>query len=547
MKEESETKYDVIIVGLGPTGAVLANILGKYGHSVGIFEREEDLYYAPRAVHFDDEIMRIFQAIGLWKEIHSTSEAFKNMEFHLKPKGKPIFTQKIGNQDNKYGHEGAFWFHQPTLELQLRNGLKRFSSVVSHLGYEVKEISPNIDYVKVSCKNKKGNQITASGKYLIGCDGGKSAIRKYMQIGLHTADFDESWVVIDTKTRSGQKESSLPKVHIQVCNPKQPVTYVPLAGPYYEWQFMTVGDRSEKQATDPSFVREQLREFVDLNLIEINRIAYYKFHGLWAKQWKNGRVLLAGDSAHQMPPFLGQGMCSGVRDAHNLGWKLHLVLTGKADDQFLDSYEQERSPHVQSVIKGAMLLGRLIQTKNKFVAFFRNNFLFRLGRLVPFYGNIIYKLANRKRPLQEGIFGKNRKRLAGHLIIQPKVSVKNGDPVLFDSLIGDHFVILTRDDQLKHYRSSITELSCLIPLKEISFNSVSYAEAIQDTEGKFKKLFDQHNLDFVIIRPDRYVFDGGKKEEFPFVSNHLIRQISVRSAITSKMEIKQEETAGRSL
>ncbi len=508
--ENSIRQCDVVIVGLGPTGAMLANLLGQDGWSVVVLERDDDIYYAPKAVHFDDEVMRIFQAAGLSEPIGQTSESFRDMEFTLKPTGEPALRMVIGEQDGRYGHPGAWWFHQPTLEKQLRDGLNRFDKVTSITGASVTRIEQQTDHVVATAQSRDGQTFQVRGQYLIGCDGGRSFVRKEVGIKLESADFDEAWVVVDTKTRSGKKDPNLPSRHRQTCDPKQPVTYVPMAGPYYEWQFMVTDGKSDSEATDPHFVRQQLRKFVDLNTIEINRIALYRFHGLWAKEWRKGRVLLAGDAAHQMPPFLGQGMCSGIRDAHCLGWRLDLVLAGKAKPACLDDYITERNAHVKHIINGAMFLGRVIQTRHPVIAYLRNNFLFRPANFFPAFNRFFEATANRKRPMDEGFFGLNNKKLAGHLSIQPAVTTPNKSTVALDDLFGNGFALLGRAGVLNKNNPVLKRLLGILPIQIIEFDRNVTATSVADSTGKLGKWFEKHNADFMLIRPDRYVYDAGK-------------------------------------
>jgi 3-(3-hydroxy-phenyl)propionate hydroxylase len=513
---------DVAIVGLGPTGAVLANILGQYGWSVIGIEREEDLYYAPRAVHFDDEIMRIFQWCGLAEEIAATSEPFTQMQFRLVPGGKPVLNMAIGSQDRRYGHPGAWWFHQPTLERHFHDGLKRYPKVTALYGTTVRAVTQDAQGATVVAQNRDG-EVAVRARYVIGCDGGRSFVRKEAGLPLDSADFDEAWVVVDTKTRTGAKHPTLPRDHQQTCNPRQPVTYVPLAGPYYEFQFMVMNGKSEREATDPSLVRRQLRDFVDLDTVEITRIAYYKFHALWAGRWRNQRVILAGDSAHQMPPFLGQGMCSGIRDAHSLGWRLDLVLNGAAE-ALLDDYETERSGHVQHIIRGAMLLGRVIQTRRRWLALLRNHLMFMPARLLPPVRRLVYSLANRKRPLAGGCLGRKH-RLAGQLALQPLVSRADGARILLDEVLGRDFAVLARRNALAAGRPAMDALGKRLPLKLVEFDAQPSANCVGDPDGTLRRWFEREDLDFVLIRPDRAIFDAGRAQAFDAVAADLAARL----------------------
>lgn len=527
------TTCDVIIVGLGPTGAVLANLLGQYGWSVVGLERDEDLYYAPRAVHFDDEIMRVFQFAGLDQEIGRTSEPFTDMEIKLKAGGKPVTRSKIGSQDRRYGHPGAWWFHQPTLEQHFKDGMKRFANVRALYGYRVLGVQQGEESVTAFVSGSNGHELEVKGRYLIGCDGGRSLIRKAANLTLESADFDEAWVVVDTKTRSGGKDPGLPSHHSQICNPSQPVTYVPMAGPYYEWQFMVMGNKSEREATDPAYVRRQLAEHVDLQKVDITRIAYYKFHGLWAPEWRNERILLAGDSAHQMPPFLGQGMCSGVRDAHSLCWRLDLVLAQKAAPSIFDDYVRERSAHVKEIINGAIFLGNIIQTRSRWVALFRNTLLFRATKMFTFANRLLTEKANRKKPLAGGFLGGTHS-LSGHLAIQPQVCSRlNGSLVLLDEFLGKGFALLVRDRVSKTCASCAATLGQLVPLQVVSFNDNLPTDGVIDAQGHLGRWFDQHHIDFVLIRPDRYVFDAGKEADLDRVAALFFKQFNHPQTITA--------------
>jgi 3-(3-hydroxy-phenyl)propionate hydroxylase len=521
MQERVKTEFEVIVVGLGPTGAMLANLLGQRGHSVLCVERDTDVYYSPKAVHFDDEIMRIFQSAGLAEEIAQTADSFTEMAFLTAPHRKPAWRTLVGTQDKRYGHAGAWFFHQPTLERQMRAGLERFGCVQCLLGATATELRQDAQGVSLVLTQLDGGAREVRGRFLVGCDGGRSTIRRLAELTLDTAAFDEPWVVVDTKTRSGGKHPGLPPIHQQTCDPAQPVTYVPIAAPYYEWQFMVMGNKTEREATDLAFVRSQLREFVDLDTIEIIRIAYYRFHALWARKWRNGRVALAGDSAHQMPPFLGQGMCSGIRDAESLSWRLNLILKGRATIDLLDDYEAERSAHVQHIIQGAMFLGRVIQTRRRVVAWLRNFFLFGLANTFPPYARLLMFHMNRKRPLECGWLGRNRPKLAGTLSLQPTVTTSAGDKALLDSLQGGDFAIIARASAAPFIEEKLPCLGDCLPVRLTLFAEQPNGRAIGDVEHRLMKQFDENAIDFLVVRPDHYIFDGGRVKDFEAVANQI--------------------------
>lgn len=520
---------DVVIVGLGPTGATLANLLGQYGWSVVGLERSESVYHAPRAVHFDDEAMRVFQAIGLSESIAEASEPFREMEFTLAPAAKAILRLQVGSQDHRYGHAGAWWFHQPTLERQLRDGLGRFSKVTPCYGVDVIGIEQDSEAVIAQYMDRDGQQCSVRARYLIGCDGGRSLVRSQAKLALESACFDQPWVVIDAKARCGRKEPTLPPVHRQICNPRQPTTYVPGTKSHYRWEFMVVDDKPEHEATNTEHVRKLLAELVDLDKIDVIRVAYYNFHAVWASQWRRGRTLVAGDAAHQMPPFLGQGMCSGIRDAHGLGWRLDMILRGLADERLFDSYEQERSRHVRDIINGAVMLGRIMHTRSRAIAVLRNWLLFRTLAILPPLRRWFHQITNRKRPLSCGFIGANCPRLAGHLAIQPAIQIDD-DAVPLDDVLGNHFSLLSKTGCLDCATGLIDSLRQTAAVKHVEFGSRHSGAIVADDRNLLENWFGRHNVDFMLIRPDRYVFDAGKAAAFGDVVRDFQRRFPRRHA-----------------
>src|SRR5271157_1460327 len=516
---------DVAIVGLGPTGAMLANLLGQYGWSVIALERDVEVYPATRAIHFDDEAMRVFQFAGLSREVERTSEPFHEMELKRTARSKPLLRLKVGSHDHPYGHALAWWFHQPTLEGHLREGLKRYPTVQPLYGVVVDEITQTADRVIASGHRPSGECVRVEAKFLVGSDGGRSFVRKSAGIALDSANFDEQWVVVDTRTRTGEKDMSLPPNHAQICNPRQPTTYVPLAGPYYRWELMVTDGKSIEEATDPAFVRQQISAFVDLARIDIVRIASYNFHGLWARSWVSGRIILAGDAAHQMPPFLGQGLCSGIRDAHALSWRLNLILSGYSNASILDHYFQERSPHVREIIRGAIFFGSLIQTRNRLVAFLRDNLLLRPANLCGPTRRAFLKAIQRKRPLKGGCLG--RSRLAGHLALQPQITLPDGRVELLDEALGYDFAVLARKGSLAQPKVVLDELQRALPVRVLEFGDGSENADITDHTGVLERWFNQYGIDFVLIRPDRYIFDAGSSPELEAAVRSLQSCLSV--------------------
>ena len=277
---------------------------------------------------------------------------------------------------------------------------------------------------------------------------------------------------------------------------------------------MVTNGMSEAEATDPAYVRSKLRAFVPQGQVEIIRIAYYKFHALWAKTWRNGRILLAGDSAHQMPPFLGQGMCSGVRDAMSLAWRLDLVLAGRSDARVLQHYEDERAAHVRHIIEGAMFLGRVIQTRSRAVAAIRNLFAFFLPSRSQTLARVFMELANRKRPIECGFIGRNAPKVAGTLLPQPRVRTPDG-AVLLDDVLGRRAVILVPAVGQAKVAAMIEQLR--LDLAVIGFDVGFRDGVVGDESGTLDAWFSEARMDFAVIRPDRVVFDAGRMADLEAV------------------------------
>ena len=347
---------DVVIAGLGPVGATLGIYLAKAGHTVTIVERDRDVYPLPRAAHIDHEAMRLLHMAGGADAVLAASQSLSTYEFrnaagdpHMKATGFP---------------QGSM-FHQPTLELALREELSRLPNVQVHLGTLVTGYEEEDDLIIVQLRDDQSTR-EISTPFLVGCDGGGSQVRRSAGIGLDDLDFDEPWLVIDAVLKNGVDR--LTSVGLQHCDPARPVTSMPMAPGRHRWEFMMLPGETADDVTGDDVLAELVRPFADPDSIEIERRAVYRFHAVTAKSWRKGRVLLAGDAAHQMPPFMGQGLCSGVRDAANLAWKLDAVLQGDAPLTLLDTYQPERDPHVRAITGLAIFMGRVVCTQDPVAA-----------------------------------------------------------------------------------------------------------------------------------------------------------------------------------
>ncbi|MGD9996905.1 MAG: bifunctional 3-(3-hydroxy-phenyl)propionate/3-hydroxycinnamic acid hydroxylase [Ilumatobacteraceae bacterium] len=328
--------YDVVVVGLGPTGATLANLCGLWGLSTLVFERSADPFPQPRACHLDAEIARVFQGLGFESQLHELLTISAGMEY-VDGTGHRLFTFEGFERAPLLGWHEDYVFIQPEIDAMLRNGLDRFEDVEVRLGHD----APPLD------------ELTTLGRYVVACDGAASTVRSRLGVGLTDLGFDQPWLVVDIMVHD--EAPPLPAIIQQVCDPARLATFVPSHGRHRRWEFRLADG---EPAPDPWSLLAGWG--VSPRNAELVRSASYRFHALVADRWRQGSVFLAGDAAHQMPPFMGQGMCSGIRDAANLAWKLASVLHGDAGDDLLDTYERERRPHVEATTRLSIQAGDLL-------------------------------------------------------------------------------------------------------------------------------------------------------------------------------------------
>ncbi len=502
--------YDIAIVGCGPVGATLANLLGAYDYSIAIFEKELTIYHAPRAVHIDDEVIRIFQAVGILEQLKGSIVPFEKMQF-VSAKGKVLIEAGAPSNYQPYGHAPSNWFLQPVLEEKLRTHFQKHPAIQFYKGYEVQEINDHSDAVELTAIQVSSQKaISIKAKYLIGCDGGKSLVRKTMGVSADSLNFDQSWMVVDTFVKAEEDLALLPALHQQICDPYRPITYVPGVGNHRRFEFMLRARETAENISKPNKIKDLIRPFIDPKKLDIARSAVYTFHGLTANQWRKGRFLLAGDSAHQMPPFAGQGMCSGIRDAHNLAFKLDLVLKRLANIELLDSYEAERKPHVTAISKGAIKMGQWIQAQSQWKVWLRD-FQFFLARNSAFLQAKMQADFIKKTPYHRGLLGRQHP-LSGQLAIQPMIRLTGQPEILLDELLGNQFALISTE---KITNSLLEIFKNKLGGKTYLLNKDFYSTVLQQW------MIDQQ-MDFVIIRPDRYIYDAGQISDLEKILKKLI-------------------------
>ncbi len=352
-------RVDVALVGLGPAGATLANLLALRGVKVLALDREGDVYRMPRAIHFDGECMRVFQTIGIADRLAPDLIVAPGMKF-VAADGELLLDWTRPTQVGPHGWHASYRFHQPTLESLLRQRLAQHPTVDVRLRHEVFSIEPGAEAVSLRLEDlATGRLLRTSARYVVGCDGARSTVRRFMGTELEDLKSHERWLVVDVILKRDRPD--LGDHSVQYCDPARPATYVRGPGARRRWELMLAPGEDAAEMSRPENIWRLLSRWVTPDDAVLERHAAYTFHSVVARGWRNGRLLIAGDAAHQTPPFMGQGMCAGIRDAANLGWKLADVVSGGAGDDLLDTYESERYPHVREFIETAVRLGGLIQ------------------------------------------------------------------------------------------------------------------------------------------------------------------------------------------
>lgn len=476
-----KAETDVLIVGLGPTGAVLAGLLAEQGLRVLAIERDTEVYRLPRAAHFDAEIMRVFQRLGIAEAILPETRPLRVYEFR-NAAGEILMRFEYDKPLAPSGWEPSYLFHQPTMDRALRARLAEMNTVDIRLGTTLAGFEQRHDSVFAQIE-RNGDCVEVNARYLVACDGAGSTTRRALGIELFDYGFDEPWLVVDTVVAD---ESDLPAYGVQVCDPERPTTVMPMSRGRRRWEFMLKPGEDPDAMLDDDRVATLLAPWVRKGEFELVRKAVYRFHGLVAKEWRRARVLLAGDAAHQMPPFAGQGMCSGIRDAANLAWKLSLVLGGEADETLLDSYQLEREPHVRDIIELAIGMGRVVCTLDPEAARQRDHEMSAQHRATGMAGIV----PPPQPPLGAGV--RMESPAAGEIFPQPIVETAAGYQRNDARLPSSGFALVTRE------ASSID-----LPRFVTSLSAVALGESTREW-------LDALGVESALVRPDRYVFGTGE-------------------------------------
>jgi 2-polyprenyl-6-methoxyphenol hydroxylase-like FAD-dependent oxidoreductase len=482
---------DMVIVGYGPVGQTLAAMLASKGHSVAVYERFSGLYDLPRAAYFDDEIMQVWQSLGIVDELDVLP--VKAYEW-FGADGETIFRLQHP-EAGPSGWDPGYCFYQPSLERALDRTVRALPPATVECGWSAEALEQAEDHVELTLRRVREPQIgvleptaetrTVRARYVVGADGANSFVRTAAGIGFEDQGFAESWLVVDLRPDDVEALSYLP-APCQWCDPARPHMHTVNGRAHRRFEFMLLPGERPADFADEARVWEMLAPWFTADDGAIVRHAVYEFRARLADTMRAGRALLAGDAAHTMPPFMGQGLCSGVRDAASVAWRLDLVLRGAGGDELLDAYTTERRPQNEWIVNLSAEMGRVSCTLDPQVAAERDAALRAAAAPPP--------LA--LPPLAGGTVAAGRP-LAGSRAVQGTVRVGRREG-RFDDVVGKGFVLLARR-------------AADLPAPHEAFPERLGALAVgldqlDDLDGRLTAWFDEHGLEAVLVRPDGYVF-----------------------------------------
>lgn len=509
---------EVIIVGCGPTGVVLANLLGASGVSTLVLERDAELFPLCRATHMDEETLRNLQATGLLPSLEPHTAPFGVVEV-ADEHGAVLFAEQIRERDNAHGREGSRFFDQPALERVLRGGLARYPSVTLRTGAEVIAIDADDGGAELRTREPEGERCYR-GSWVVACDGGRSVVRAALGIAMRSLAPRRQWLIVDATLNDPSDAARLPGCFRYVLAPERLTLYAHGIGLNRRWEFQL--DEGEAPP-DAATLRRWLQPFIDPDRLTLLRVAPYAHSALIAERWREGRVLLAGDAAHMMPPSAGQGLCSGVRDALNLAWKLARVVRGHSPPSLLDSYEHERSWHVGEILAGTLFIGSRLEANGPVQRWRRHTEMRLLSQLPTGLRALLRQHALRHPVITRGCLDESAPLRGSHV---PRAVLRGGEDL--DDRVGYRFSLILRD--------GLSPGGALPP-------GVLPLRLHAELDGCLRAWMDEHAIDYVLVRPDRLVFSAGRASTLPDAIATLRRALSCPDDAQASAAVAQPFTA----
>ncbi len=511
---KSLNDYQAVVVGFGPAGAVATSLLGSHGIRTLTIDRLRTVYDKPRAIAIDHEILRLFDNLGVAERVLPYVAPFPASQ-HFGAEGQLIRRIDMVPEPYPLGYTPSMVFTQPPVEEALRDHAASYGSVKISLGTELLSLEQSDTGVTLNLRSDDGQTRPVTADYVIACDGASSGVREQLGITLEDLVFDEPWLVVDVLVNE-ESLSKLPQTAAQYCDPVRPTTFIIGPGNHRRWEIMLLPDEAPREAQQPEQVWKLLSKWLTPNDATLWRAASYRFHALVAREWRRGRVFLAGDAAHQQPPFIGQGMCQGLRDVSNVIWKLDQVLKGESGDALLDTYEEERSEHVRQLTTRIKAIGKVICERDPEAARERDTRILAEGGGQP-------QTITRQEivpPLQKGLLASQDNGAKGTLFPQPWVRTEAGRKLL-DAVVGAGWRLVVDGRHSLDTSQSIWKKAEDLGLhlikvghsSEVSSGGNEAHDAVIELDGVLARWFDAHGCHAAIVRPDHYVFGTASDEE----------------------------------
>lgn len=544
----NEMVVPVLVVGAGPIGVTIANLLGAYGVETLLIDRSPDILNYPRAVGIDDEALRTCQAFGLAEDM--LRDMIQNVPMRMYTAGKRCFAE-ILPRTREFGFFRRNLLDQPLSETTLRKGLQRYPHVTVKLAHELKSVAQDGDGVTAVVRDLEGDRdVTVRAEYLVGSDGARSTVRELLEIPYIGQTHPHKWAVVECD--SDPLDAPYTALH---CEPRRP--YVCLRLPYglRRWEFMMFPGEDEEQILAPEKVRELLSHHVaDPSGLNVIRARVYTHNSRVASSFLSGRICLAGDTAHITPPWIGQGLNAGMRDAFNLAWKLAWIVQGRLKPEMLRSYHDERHAHAQAMIDLADKFGAVLSVRNRLLAWLRDRFFLAI-RDIPSIRDYVLQMKFKPMPrFSKGVVLNSgdaaRDELIGRMFIQPNVEVVNGETRKLDDVIGPRFALIGwRCDPLAKVPPELLEklerLGCdryvgvrsrsSDPEIDLSAEQRAAVTVIQDVDNDLQLWFADKGIDWVLIRPDRFVAAvGGKADAVARLSRFCDQFVPAATMVAEK-------------
>ncbi|MQT65939.1 bifunctional 3-(3-hydroxy-phenyl)propionate/3-hydroxycinnamic acid hydroxylase [Pseudomonas sp. FSL R10-0056] len=528
---------DIAIVGAGPVGLMIANYLGQCGVNVTLVEKLDSLIDYPRAIGLDDESLRTFQAVGLADNVLPHTTPWHAMRF-MTPKGRCF--ADIQPKTDEFGWSRRNAFIQPLADRVLFEGLQRFDNVKVLFGRELEGFEQSDSGVQLTLKNAEGRSERLQAKYLIGCDGGNSLVRRSLGISFEGKTAPNQWIVVDI----ANDPLSTPHVYL-CCDPVRPYVSAALPHGVRRFEFMVMPGETEAELSKPENMRKLLAKVLpDPDRIELIRSRVYTHNARLAGRFRQGRVLLAGDAAHIMPVWQGQGYNSGMRDASNLAWKLSLVIKGLANDRLLDSYELERRDHAKAMIDLSVLAGHVLAPPKRWQGTLRDGVSWLLNYVPPVKR---YFVEMRFKPMPQYSRGalivpSEKGSPVGKMFIQPKVLTDAGATVLLDEVIGENFAFIAwgcdptwglTTAQIAQWKTLGTRFIQVLPDVQLRAPSDAGNDVIRvgDSTGRLREWFARGSSSIALLRPDRFLAGLATPQTLGKACNELALALNVQPHI----------------